>query len=463
MYVAGIDIGTTSICCVVVNAESGEQVACAGKLNDAGLDPANEWERTQDPDRIAEIVEDLIGELGGHWDRVGAIGISCQMHGVLYVNEYGEAVGPLYTWQDQRGECRFDGAATYAGYLQSRTGYPLASGYGLVTHFYNTRCGFVPHDALYLCTIGDYIAMRLCGSRVPLMDASNAASLGLFDLEARRFDFERIKELGMDPGLLPPVAGEDDIAGRTPDGKLVACAIGDNQASFLGSVPSLTESMLVNIGTGAQLSVFSETPEAILPRIIEARPFPGGGYLLAGASLGGGKSYALLESLFRDVLASFGAAPNAPRSLYERMNEMAEEALQEGGTPLRVSASFFGTRENPASAGSIDGINDTNLTAKQLVLGVLNGVADELLGFAAFLPDRLRSRITTIAASGNGVRNNPVMRRLLREKLGYPLRLSRIEEEAAFGAALYAGVRAGVFPSFEAAISHCQRSEVYDG
>ncbi|TCN01874.1 sedoheptulokinase [Paenibacillus sp. BK033] len=461
MHVAGIDIGTSSICCVVVDTQSGEQVAAVGKLNDSGLASANEWERAQDPERIAAIVQELIGELGGHWDVVAAVGISCQMHGVLYVDGNGDAASPLYTWQDRRGDCQFDDAATYSGYMRSRTGYPLASGYGLVTHFYNARCGLVPQAAVYLCTIGDYIAMRLCGSSIPMMDASNAASLGLFDLEARQFDIDRIRELGLDPGILPPVAVADDPAGRTADGKLVACAIGDNQASFLGSVPSLAEAMLVNIGTGAQVSVFSESPDA-RPGI-EVRPFPGSGYLLAGASLGGGKSYALLASLFRDVLSAFGEAPAATSSMYERMNEMAEEALREGGTRLRVSASFFGTRENPAAAGSISGIDESSLTAKQLVLGVLSGVADELLGFAASFPGRLRSRISAIAASGNGIRKNRVMQQLLREKLGYPLRLSRAEEEAAFGAALYAGVQAGLFPSCEAAISHCQRSEAYDG
>ncbi|MBD2868791.1 sedoheptulokinase [Paenibacillus arenilitoris] len=461
MYVAGIDIGTTSICCVVMDAESGKQIAVLGKPNDAGLPSANGWERAQDPGRIAAIADGLIGELGSCWGRVGAVGISCQMHGVLYVDGQGKAVSPLYTWQDRRGDCPFGDGMTYAAYMEDRTGYPLASGYGMVTHFYNVRCGLVPQDAAYLCTIGDYVAMRLSGSAIPLMDPSNAASLGLFDPAEGRFDLARMSALGMDAWMVPPVAGRESAAGTTADGKLVACAIGDNQASFLGSVPTLAGAMLVNIGTGAQISIFSETPDA--KPGIEARPFPGGGYLLAGASLGGGKTYALLEALFRDVCESFGAAPAASRSLYERMNELAEEALLEGGPRLRVTASFFGTRDNPDATGSIAGIGDRNFKAKQLVLGVLAGVADELIGLAASFPERLRGRIGTVAASGNGVRKNRVMQRLLREKLGHPIHLSRMEEEAAFGAALYAGVRAGAFPGIEAAISHFQRSEAYDG
>ncbi len=460
MYAAGIDIGTTSICCVIADTNTGAKVNVLEKPNDAALPSLNGWDRTQDTDRIVEVVEGIIGELAAGWGSVGAIGISCQMHGMLYVDVHGRAVSPLFTWQDRRGDLLFNESMTYAAYMQEKTGYALASGYGLVTHFYHMHHQLVPPEAVYLCTIGDYVAMRLCGLSVPQIDASNAASFGLFDLAAGQFDLAKIEELGMNPGMLPPVAGAEAAAGMTKDGKLVACAIGDNQASFLGSVPSLEQSMLVNIGTGAQISVYSETPEA--DPGAEIRPFPGGGYLLVGASLGGGKTYALLEALFREICESFADAPPASRSFYERMNELAEEALREDEPPLRVSAHFFGSRQNPDLTGAISGINDRNFTARQLILGFLAGMADELLGFAESFPERLRSRITTVAASGNGVRKNRVMQQLLHAKLGHPVYLSAIEEEAALGAALFAGVMGRLFPDRSAAISCFQRSEAND-
>src|SRR5690606_18847038 len=97
----------------------------------------------------------------------------------------------------------------------------------------------------------------------------------------------------------------------TLTGQKVACAIGDNQASFLGSVPSLAQSLQVNVGTGSQISIFTPSLEEVpglADPLLETRPFPGGGYLLVGASLGGGKTYALLEALFRDIHDSFAAA-----------------------------------------------------------------------------------------------------------------------------------------------------------
>ncbi len=151
--------------------------------------------------------------------------------------------------------------------------------------------------------------MKLCGETVPLVDASNAAGLGLFSLEGLTFSLDAMeKKVGMDPGMAPRLA--EGIIGITKDGKTVACAIGDNQASFLGAVPGLRGTLLFNVGTGAQVSVFSETLRQgcsvrSSDKIIESRPFPGGGYLLVGSSLGGGKSYALLERFFSGGMPNF--------------------------------------------------------------------------------------------------------------------------------------------------------------
>ena len=78
--------------------------------------------------------------------------------------------------------------APWAGELAALSGYEAATGYGLVTHYYNMKNGLVPPGAVSLCTAPDYVAMRLCGLEKPRTHASLAASLGLFDLDAGSFD-----------------------------------------------------------------------------------------------------------------------------------------------------------------------------------------------------------------------------------------------------------------------------------
>src|SRR5204862_82147 len=77
------------------------------------------------------------------------------------------------------------------------------------------------------------------------------------------------------------------------------------------------DTVLVNVGTGGQVSVWSD--EFRYDPMLETRPFPGGGYLLACVGLCGGRSYAALERFYRQVGEQLlGGAAGEP--LYAIMN-----------------------------------------------------------------------------------------------------------------------------------------------
>ena len=103
----------------------------------------------------------------------------------------------------------------------------------------------------------------------------------------------------MDTIRLPEICEDMEVLGMYKDIP-VTVAIGDNQASFLGAAGSENNTLLVNMGTGGQISVL--TDQYFETEGIEARPFLGGKYLLVGASLCGGKAYALLENFFRSFM-----------------------------------------------------------------------------------------------------------------------------------------------------------------
>jgi len=456
MIAIGIDIGTTTIGCVLADCASGTILKTLTRANDSGIVSARPGEAIQDPERIMTRVRELLAECGKV--RIGAIGISCQMHGMLYVDASGKHVSPLYTWQDKSGEEGFDSGRTYVAYLEELTGWQLSSGYGLVTHFCHLHKKKAPRNAAAICTIGDYAAMRLTGATSPVIDPTNAAGFGMFVPDRMEFDRVAMERAGIDASIVPEVAGraagKTALAGMTPHGQPVFCAIGDNQASFLGAVPSLSGTLQVNIGTGAQVSVYSEQFEA--GPGLETRPFPGGGYLLVGASLAGGKSYALLEQFFRETCRVFSGYQGD--SLYSEMNRLAEEALKEAPEAPRVETQFYGTRQNPGAAGTIAGLLPWNFTPRHLILGVLQGITDELLGFVDDFPHELGSRLRIACGSGNGLRKNSALQKLLQQKLKLPLILPEVEEEAAYGAAIYAAVGAGFFPDLETAIRIMSRT-----
>ena len=304
MKALGIDIGTTSICVVGYEEEKEELAFVASKDN---VFYPGTFE--QDPERIIAMVRELMAEAadrGFGEKELDGIGISSQMHGVLYVDSEGRAVSPFYTWKDERGRKNMADGTSAEEYLQITTGFPLYSGYGTVTHFCLGRDGQIPDGAVKLAGIGDYLAMQLTGRKEPLLDESMAASFGGFDLKKGAFDLEALERAGVDVSYYPEIRKKGENAGKY-NGVSVGCAVGDNQASFFGALDQPVTQVSVNVGTGSQVSVFdsrlrTETRDAngnTEKAAADIRPFFKEGYLYVGASLTGGKVYERLESCRR--------------------------------------------------------------------------------------------------------------------------------------------------------------------
>lgn len=430
MRVIGVDIGTTTISLVVLDTDSGEVLECVNTPNPAAYPGAQPFERVQNPEKIVSQTGAQLERLKRRYAPIGAIGLDGQMHGMLYADAQGKAVSPLYTWQDGHGELDADGE-TMAQALSRLTGYPMATGYGLTTHFALTRLGKVPRQAAKLCTIADYAAMRLTGRTQPLCHASNAASMGLFDAQRGAWDEAAVERAGMSADILPEATASCTILGEDADGTPVACAIGDNQASFIGAVSEPEHSVLVNVGTGAQVSMAGRAQRPLA--LCEQRPLEGEGMLLVGSSLCGGRAYALLHRFFLDCARLAGCEAD---SLYAQMNAAA---LRVPGEPsLHVNTRFCGSRSNPQERGSIMNIGEENLDAAHLTAGVLWGMADELWAFYDEMSAACARPARVLVGSGNGVRKNPALRRVLQERFGMELRVPEQDEEAACGAALSA-------------------------
>ncbi len=434
----GLDIGTTTVSAVAIDGENGKVLKAVTVDNDTVITSNNPARRMQDAEKIKEKVLKLKDELVKEFSPIDAIGVTGQMHGMVYINAEGNAVSPLYTWQDASGSLPFNGT-TYAEYLTQLTGYPMASGYGLVTDYVNRNTNEKPDDAVTFCTIHDYIVMALTDRKTPLMHSSDAASYGCFSIDKNCFDENAIEKLGLNSEFLPEVTGDITIAGKTSEGIPVTVAIGDNQASVIGSVKG-DGCALVNIGTGSQVSVLTHTPAEFSEG--EVRPLGAENYMLVGAPLCGGRSFALLHKFFKECAALFGGDTS---KIYPVMDAIAEESPETH--TLKVDTRFCGTRKNPDIKGSIDAITDTNFTPAELTRGFLWGMAEELYSLYAEMLSLTDTPVTKIAGSGNAIRKSKVLKAYLEEKFGLPLNIPAHREEAAFGAALFSAVASGKYES----------------
>ena len=430
MKTIGLDIGTTTVCGMLVDADTGRMLQSRTLPNDAALPGVHAWERLQSPARLEELCRTLVDRWTAEYPDVSGIGLSNQMHGMLYVDERGEALSPLVTWQDERGNQPAEPGIRYVARLSALTGYRMATGYGLSTHWYNAQNGMVPTGAIKMCTIGDYVALRLTGETEPRMHATNAAGFGLYDLRSGRFDRQALQNAGIAESWLPTVETAPVCVGKTPWGQSVTVAIGDNQAGFFGS-GSGKGAVLVNIGTSGQVSMLTDAAEA--GQDIDVRPYLGDGMLAVGCSLCGGDAYAALKRFFERTADLMNVKPGA---LYGAMNAAAEALYN---TPqrlsgLRVDTRLCGTRADAGLRASVQGLGMDTFTPEHLTLGVLCGISDELLGYWQAMPAHAQAR--RLVGSGNGLRKNPLLRRIVGEAFGMPMQVPLYEEEAAYGVAL---------------------------
>lgn len=413
MKAIGIDIGTTSVCGVVIDVEKGSVINSCTKNSDAFLTDCEPFEKIQSVDKIMAVAMEI---LDGFIDNdVAAIGVTGQMHGMVYTDKDGNAVSPIYTWQDERGNLPYKDT-TYAKYLNS------FSGYGNVTDFYNRENGVRPSSAVSYCTIHDYFVMRLCGLTKPLMHSSDAASFGCYNIKENKFDYDCNVDITQDYCI----AGEYR-------GIPVSVAIGDNQASVFSTLAD-ENNILLNIGTGSQVSIISDT--MVEGEDIEVRPYFENKYLVVGAALCGGRAYSMLKDFYLQVL-SYAENIDSDK-VYGIMNKMLEA---NDNTSLEVDTRFAGTRKNADICGSISGITTQNFNPSELTLGVLEGMAKELFN----MYKQMKADRCGIVGSGNGVRKNPALVKVFEKMFNAELKVPAHMEEASFGAALFALISCGVF------------------
>jgi sugar (pentulose or hexulose) kinase len=465
----GLDVGTTKVAATIVDAATGAQLAVeSAPQPDPFPAPAgrSEWDARAIRDQALAVGRAALAA-SGRAGEIAAIGVTGQQHGGLIVST---ALGddlrpltPLIGWQDKRAdEPNADGVSTLAALharlagLDTRdTGCTIASGFLGTTLFWLAGRDELPTRDARATFVPDYLVASLCDT-LPATDPTDAGGAGLFDAAHGRWHAEMLAALDLPAALLPPVEPTGTLRGTLGaagaaalglrEGVPVMNALGDNQASFFGSVGAATDALLVNVGTGGQVSAIA--PRFARGALLETRPYLDGGFLLVGAGIVGGKSYALLRDFFRQVGRDlFGVEP--PHDLYPAINALAA-AVPPGSDGLRCDPRFGGNRYDPDQRGAFVGIDARNLTPGHLARALLEGVAQTFHDLYGTMQGAGVVPRTRLIGSGNGLRQNPLLTAIIAERFGLPLLRPAHREEAAFGAALLAATATGELTLSEA-------------
>ena len=397
-----LDIGSTTVVAIVIDLDTNAVVGAASTANLSEVTSAadkrisrSEW----DLDAMTKLAIDNAAALVARTNaRPAAIGVTGQQQGLQLLDAALNAVGPFFSWQDQRAQDPLPGQQhTYLDVMAqcggpttegempafAHTGCPLVAGHAAPHLFWLQANNQLP-NGVSGTTAPEFVVSRLVGKR-PVVDPTDALGWGVYDVAKRGWADELIAALGLDQALFLDLAESCTMAGPliaamaqklgVPAGLPVAVASGDHQCSFAGTVADYANTVAVNVGTGGQAALHIEAP---LPRgSLELRPYMQRGYLLAGVGAVGGRTFRTLRDFFADAIYALTEIQPDREALYERLVALAAD-VPAGAEGVRTDPLFSGSRSRPRAKAAFRELTAATLTAGHLTRALLEGMAVEL-------------------------------------------------------------------------------------
>jgi sugar (pentulose or hexulose) kinase len=130
-------------------------------------------------------------------------------------------------------------------------------------------------------------------------------------------------------------------------------------------------------------------------------------------------------------------------------NYLARVGLLDSAPKLKSLAR--GTRAQPELRASWSGMSAENFTPACLVRALFEGMARSFRGGFEMMTRRTSQTPKRLVGAGNGLRESPILAKIVAETFEMPLLFPQHREEAAVGAALLAAVGAKIIPDLATA------------
>ncbi len=458
-HLLGIDVGTSgtkAILCdargVVLATAMAEHPISSPKPGYSEQDPRHWWKA------VCAATRGVLHKSKTKSGDVSAVGLSGQMHGAVFLGDSLQPLRPALLWNDQR-------TAEQCAIIESKAGgrqrlielvaNPALTGFTAPKilwvrqhqpHIYGkTRHILLPKDYIRLCMTGEYAT-----------EVSDASGTLLLDVAARRWSRELLALLEIDAALLPRLHESPEVTGTITasaaqelglrPGIIVVGGGGDQAAGAVGNGIVASGIVSATLGTSGVVFAHSDTPtrdpQGRVHTMCHAVP---GKWCIFGCMLSAGGSF----QWFRNHLASgeIAAARKKKIDPYELLIAQAATA------PPGCEGLFFlpyltGERcphPDPLARGGWIGIT-SRTTRPMLIRALLEGVTFGMRDALRIMETEMALPVSHVRASGGGARS-PFWRKLQADIYRHPVVSTNAAEGPAYGAALLAGVGAGVWSS----------------
>jgi xylulokinase len=448
----GIDLSTTGAKALLIDPD-GRVVSSATtplSLSTPHLlwseqEPREWWTATTNSITQALATANASGE------DVLAIGLTGQMHGLVLLDAEGEVLRPAILWNDQRcgAECDEIRARISRAELIQITGNDALTGFTAPKILWvETHEPEIYRRARHVLLPKDYIRYKLTGTLA--MDKADGSGTMLFDLRKRTWSSQILNALNISPDWLPQTFEGHEITGEVTreaggltglrPGTPVVAGGGDQSAQAIGVGVVHPGTIAVTLGTSGV--VFAATESALIEPEGRLHAFchaVANRWHLMGVMLSAAGSL----QWYRDKLA-------CDRSFAELVEEAA--AVPAGSEGLIFLPYLSGERTphpDPLARGAWIGLTTRHGQA-HLTRSILEGVAFGIKDMFCLMRDAGLGAIEEVRVSGGGAKSL-LWRQVLADVLDAELVTVNTTEGAAFGAALLAGVGAGVWSNVDAA------------
>lgn len=451
-YLLGIDVSTTGVKALLVDQQGG--VIGSANTEQPLSTPQPLWSEQNPLDwwnGAVNSIQTVLANTGISGDNIQGVGLTGQMHGLTLLDKNGQVLRPAILWNDQRTAAQCDEIRARVG----KSRLIQITGNDALTGFTAPKVLWVQENepevyqkTAHILLPKDYVRYRLTGDFA--IDRADAAGTILLNIKTRDWSPEMLEALQIPTGWLPKTYEGPEITGvisaeaarltGLKAGTPVIAGGGDQAAQAVGV--GAVQPGIVALTLGTSGVVFATTgqpfvePEGRLHAFCHSVP---GRWHLMGVMLSAAGSL----RWYRDTVA--------PGSDYDSLLAPAAE-IPPGSEGLLFLPYLTGERTphpDPLVRGGFTGLTIRHGLA-HMTRAVLEGVAFGLRDSFELMKSTGLTGIRQVRVSGGGARS-PLWRQILADVLNSELITVNTTEGAAFGAALLAGVGAGVWDSVDKA------------
>jgi glycerol kinase len=454
-HILALDQGTTSSRSIIYN-ERLEVVASSQKEFTQHF-PQPGWvehDALEIWESVLSTAREAIAKAGIKPAEIAALGITNQREtAVVWERKTGKPVHRAIVWQDRRtGESM--NALREAGkepLVQQRTGllldpYFSASKFRWILEEIPDGQARAAAGELAVGTIDSWLIFKLTGGASHVTDVSNASRTMLMNIRSGDWDPELLALFNIPNAVLPRIAPTSGDLGTADPSVLgaaipVRSAVGDQQSALFGQLCTKPGLVKCTYGTGCFLLEFTGADAVVSRnRLLTTVAWKIGDaplqYALEGSVFMGGASIQWL----RDGLGIIRSAPE--------VNELAASVPDSGGVCLVPAFTGLGAPYWDAGArGTIFGLTRGS-TSAHIARATLEGIAFQVADVVSAMQKDSGKKISTLRVDGGACASDLLMQ-IESDTLGCTVERPVNIETTALGAAMLAGLGAGIWPNVE--------------